>query len=244
MHSEKNGKVREVFKKIDINDVNIACKYHFPKGVKPIHFQIDENEENPKHCIIGIGDSGITAVEKIIKGNRDYLSLMADISHENLDKVKAENKLYLMGDAKDKEMLTVENRRTLSEFVKAYKKVYIVTRLDNDLNECNVAEKMVQHLRYIKREVVVIAIKPFLFELPPWREALVNDTLNDFEKYIQKLIVLDSEDLLGIEEVSALSLRESFDILNKMLASVMSGDYEYGEGIRINIHLSELLNEK
>lgn len=243
MHSEKNGKVREVFKKIDINDVDIVCKYHFPKGVKPIDFQIDENEESSKPCIIGIGDKGIDVVEEIIKGNSNYLTLNADICHRNLYNAKAENKLYLMCDVKDKEMLTVENRRTLSEFVKAHKKVYIVTRLDNELNLCKVVEKIVQHLYHINREVVLIAIKPFLFELPPWRLALVNETLKSFEKYVHKLIVFDSQDLLGIKEVSILPIKECFEYLDRTIARFMEGDYESGEEKVVNVSLIKLFNE-
>lgn len=243
MHSEKNGKVREVFKKININDVDIVCKYHFPKGVKPIDFQIDDNEESSKPCIIGIGDIGIDVVEEIIKCNSNYLTLMADISHRNLYNVKTENKLYLMGDVKDKEMLTVENRRILSEFVRAHKKVYIVTKLDNELNLCKVVEKIVRHLRHINREVVLIAIKPFLFELPPWRLALVNETLKSFEKYVHKLIVFDSEDLLGIKEASILPIKECFRFLGRTIARFMESDYESREEKVINVPLIELFNK-
>ena len=243
MHSKNNGKVREVLKKIDIKDVNIACKYHFPKGVKPIDFQVNDNVESQKHCIIGIGCRGIDHVEHIIKDKDNYLTLMADISHRNLNEVDTEHKLYLMGDTKDKEMLTVENRRTLSEFVRAHKRVFIVTKLDNDLNLCRVAEKIVQHLHRINREVVLIAIKPFLFELPPWRLALVNETLKSFEKYVQKLIVFDSEELLGIKEISILPMKECFRFLDSTIARLIEGDYEVTEEKVVNVALMELFKK-
>jgi cell division GTPase FtsZ len=204
---------------------------------------VDETEESGKHCVIGIGDSGINVVEKIISNNSNWLSLMADISHKNLNEIKAENKLYLMADVKDKEMLTIENRQVLSKFVRANKKVYIVTRLDNELNLCNVVEKIVQHLSRIKREVVLIAIKPFLFELPPWRVDLVNATLKSFEKHVQKLIVFDSEDLLGIEEVSILSIKECFGFFDSTIAKFIEGGCEIGEEKIVNVSLIELFNK-
>lgn len=243
MPSAKNSKVREAFRQINMKDVKIFCKYPLPKGVKLIDFQIDENEESSKPCIIGIGDRGIDAVEEIIKCKSSYLTLMADINHRNLYNVKSENKLYLMGDALDKEMLTVGNRRTLSEFVRAHKKVYIITRLDNELNLCKTVEKIVQHLHRINREVVLIATKPFLFELPPWRLALVNETLKSFERYVSKLIVFDSEDLLGIKEVSILPMKECFGFLDSTVAKLIEGDYEISEEKVVNVPLIELFNK-
>ncbi|MDD3591865.1 MAG: hypothetical protein PHO65_04455 [Sulfurovum sp.] len=243
MHRSKTGKVREVFKKIPIKDVKILCKYRFPKGVKPIDFQIIENEESQKHCVIGIGDSGIEIVQMNMKNNSNYFSLLADINHINLNNVDAEHKLYLMGDVKDNEMFTIENRRILSEFVRAHKKIYIVTRLDNELNMCNVVEKIVQHLHRINREVVLIAIKPFLFELPPWRLTLVNETLKSFEKYVHKLIVFDSEDLLGIKEVSILPMKECFRFFDNTIARLIESDYEIGEEKVVNVSLIELFNK-
>lgn len=244
MSSDKTGKVREVFKKIDKKDIKILCKYHFPKGVKPIDLQIYENADSLKHCVIGIGDTGIEIVEKIKKGKSNYLSLMADISHRNLNEVKAEHKLYLMGDAEDKEMLTVENRRSLSKFIRAHKRVYIVTRLDNELNMCKVVEKIVQHLKRLNREVVLIAIKPFSFELPPWRIERVEDILKSFEKYIAKLIIFDSESLLEIKEVYSLTMPECFDFLDQVIGLIIRGEYGYGDEMVTNISLFGVLNER
>jgi cell division GTPase FtsZ len=168
---------------------------------------------------------------------------MADISHKHLNKIKAENKLYLMDDVKDKEMLTIENRQVLSKFVRSNKKVYIVTRLDNELNLCSVVEKIAQHLSLIKREVVLIAIKPFLFELPPWRLDLVNTTLKSFEKYVQKLIVFDSEELLGIKAVSILSIKKCFELLDSTIARLIEDGKEIGVEKVVNVSLVELLKD-
>jgi cell division GTPase FtsZ len=244
MHNDKSSKARVVFRKIAMKDVKILCRYHFSKGVKPIDFQIVENEESQKQCVIGIGDSGIEIVQKNIKNNSNYFFLMADISHRNLNNIDAEHKLYLMSDVKDKEMLTIENRRILSEFVRAHKKVFIVTRLDNELNMCNVVEKIVQHLHRINREVVLIAIKPFLFELPPWRLDRVNATLKSFEKYVHKLIVFDSEDLLGIKEASNLSIKEYFRFFDSTIAKLIEGVCEIGEEKVVNVSLIELFNQE
>lgn len=221
MHNDKSSKAKGVFRKIAMKDVKILCRYHFSKGVKPIDFQIDENANSLKHCVIGIGDTGIDITGNIVKNNGNYLSLMADIDHRNLNEADTEHKLYLMGDVEDNEMLTIDNRRTLSEFVKAHKRVYIVTKLDNELNLCGVVEKIVQHLKHINREVVVIAIKPFLFESPPWRVERVNDTLKRFEKYVHRLIVFDSQDLLKIKEAAILSIKECYRFMDKAIADII-----------------------
>ncbi|HHD79393.1 MAG TPA: hypothetical protein ENK98_07165 [Epsilonproteobacteria bacterium] len=244
MHSDKSSKVREVFKKIDMKDVKILCKYPLPKGVKLKDFIIAEKEENKKECIIGLGDCGIDIVENIIKDNSDYFSLMADISHRNLNKLDAEYKLYLMGDVKDKEMLTLENRRTLSEFVRAHKKVYIVTRLDNDLNQSHVVDKIVQHLNRIKRDVVLIVIKPFLFELPPYRVELIEQILQNNKSYVNRLIVFDSQELLALKEVRNLSMKESFRYFDKIIKDVIENNDRFNHEKVVNINLIEVFNER
>lgn len=224
-----NDKTVERFRQIDMEDVNLICRVNNLKGVDILDYEIDENEESQKYCVIAIGDICIDTVEEITKDSNDYMFLMADISHRNLDEVNVGNKLYLMGNVEEQEMLTTNNRRALSKFVKSHKRIYVVTRLDNELNKCRVVEKMVQHLYRIKREVVLITIKPFLFELPPWRVELVNNTLKSFEKYIEKMIVFDSEDILKINEASILGTKECFRFLDHVIALIIRNEYDYGD---------------
>ena len=203
-----------------------------------------ENEVSQKRCLIGIGDTGNGIVQKYIKNNNNDMCLMADISHRNLNEVVSEQKLYLMGDVELREMLTVENRQLLTQFVRADTKVYIITRLDNELNLCLVVEKIVRHLYHINREVVLITIKPFMFELPPWRLDRVKDTLKSFEKYVRKLIVFDSEELLGIKEVSLLPMKECFDFMDKAIVSFIEKRLIETDEVFINVNLKDMFEKQ
>jgi len=201
---------------------------------------IDNSKEKQMRCVIGIGDSGIDIVVNITtKVSTVYVALMADIHHNNLNELLVEHKLYLMGDIESREMLTAENKKVLSNFTYEHKKVYIVTRLENHLNKCGVVEKISQYLHSIKIEVILIAIRPFLFELPPLGTELVNETLKSFEKYVQKLIVFDSQDLLELKEVSTLSMAECFGFLDSAIAGLIEGGCEVGEEPIINVSLEK-----
>lgn len=206
--------------------------------------QIDGSREKQMRCIIGIGDSGIDIVLKMTKASTEYVALMADINHGNLDDLIAEHKLYLMEDETNGKMLTIESKKALSEFAHVHKKVYIVTRLENHLNLCGVVEKIVDYLCSIRVDVILVAIRPFLFELPRFGAKLVNETLKILAKYVQKLIVFDSQDLLELKEVGTLSIAEYFKFLDTTIAELIEGGCEIGEEKIVNISLIALFNKK
>jgi len=230
---------RQNIRQIPIDSIERFCTYPLPKGVKLKDFIIQKDQRIKRYCIIGIGDSGINAVETIMQNSSHYLPLMADIDHRNLGKVNAEQKLYIMGDAEDKEMLTIENRRTLSDFVKMHQSVHIITRLDNDLNQSHVVEKIAQHLNRIKRDVILIVIKPFLFELPPYRIELINQILKDNERYVKQLIIIDSEDMLAMKNKCTLSLKDFFAFLDNVVKEVIEKKNRFGNEKVVTINLKE-----
>lgn len=226
-------------RQIPMDSIERFCTYPLPKGVKLKDFIIHKDQRIKRYCIIGIGDSGIDGVETIMQNSSHYLPLMADIDHNNLDKINTEHKLYLMGDVEDEEMLTIENRRTLSDFVKTHQSVHIITRLDNDLNQSHVVEKIVQHLNRIKRDVLLIVIKPFLFELPPYRIELSTQILKDNERYVKQLIIIDSEDMLAMKNKSTLSLKECFTFLDNVVKEVIEKKNRFGNEKVVTINLKE-----
>ena len=168
---------------------------------------------------------------------------MAHIDHQELYDNIADNKLYLMSDIEDEEILTVENRRLLSEFVMAHKKVYVVTTFGRETHRSEAVEKMLQHLRRIGRKVTLIVVKPFLFEVVPGRIRAINETIKKMELYAEKIFIFHNEDLLAIKESSTLPMSKVFSSLDNIIASVIEEDYDCSDEVVTNIYLKELLNE-
>ena len=244
MPSSQNGKAVLNVRQISMDEVRKYCTYHMPKGVKLKDYIVDENENSKKFCIIGIGGGGINIVEAITKDNSKYFSMMTHVDHQDLYDRDVENKLYIMSDIEDKEILTVENRRALSEFVSAHKEVYVVTTLGRETHRSQAVEKMVQHLYRIHRKVTLILVKPFLFEVVPGRIRAINATIKELEKYVEKIFVFHNEDLLAIKESSTMSMPEVFSSLDNIIASVIEEGYECEDEVVSNIYLKDLLNER
>ncbi len=244
MPSSQNGKAVLNVRQISMDEVRKYCTYHMPKGVKLKDNIVDENENSKKFCIIGIGGGGINIVEAITKDNSKYFSMMTHVDHQDLYNRDVENKLYIMSDIEDKEILTVENRRALSEFVSAHKEVYVVTTLGRETHRSQAVEKMVQHLYRIHRKVTLILVKPFLFEVVPGRIRAINATIKELEKYVEKIFVFHNEDLLAIKESSTMSMPEVFSSLDNIIASVIEEGHECEDEVVSNIYLKDLLNER
>ena len=215
-----------------------------PKGVKLKDFIVNENENSKKFCIIGIGGGGINIVESITKDNSKFYPMVAHIDYEDLNKRNIENKLYLMSDIDDKEILTVDNRRALSEFVTAHSRVYVVTTLGRETHRSEAVEKIVQHLYRIGRKVTLIVVKPFLFEVVPGRIRAINETIKKIEAYAEKIFVFHNEDLLTVKESSTLPMSKVFSYLDNIIFSIITEDYDYGDEVVTNIYLNELLDER
>lgn len=244
MPNSQNGKAVLNVRQISMDEVRKFCTYPMPKGVKLIDYIVDKNENSKKFCIFGIGGGGINIVETITKGNNKYFPMMAHIDYQDLYDRKAENKLYIMSDIEDKEIFTVENRRTLSKFVSAHKDVYIVTTLGRETHRSEAVEKMVQHLYRIHRKVTLIVVKPFLFEVIPGRIRAINATIKELEKYAEKIFVFHNEDLLAIKESSTLSIPKVFSSLDNIIASVIEEGCDCRDEVVSNIYLKELINER
>ncbi len=244
MPNSQNGKDVLNVRQINMDEVRKYCTYHMPKGVKMKDYIADDNENSKKFCIIGIGGGGINIVEAITKDNSKYCPMMTHIDHQDLYNHEVENKLYIMSDIEDKEILTIENRRELSKFVSAHKEVYVITTLGRDTHSSEAVEKIMQHLYRIHRTVTLIVVKPFLFEVVPGRIRAINETLKKLEKYAEKIFVFHNEDLLAMKESSTLSMPEVFSSLDNIIASVIEEGYECGDKVVSNIYLKELMNER
>ncbi len=244
MPNSQNGKAVLKVRQISMDEVRKYCTYQMPKGVKLKDFIVDKNENSKKFCIIGIGGGGINIVEAITKDNSNYFPMLAHIDHQELYDRKAENRLYIISDIEDKEILTVENRRALSKFVSTHKEVYVVTTLGRETHRTQSVEKIVQHLYRIHRKVTLIVVKPFLFEVIPGRIRAINTTIKELEKYAENIFVFHNEDLLAIKESCTLSMPEVFSSLNNIIASVIEEGYDCGDEVVTNIYLKELLNDR
>ena len=244
MDKKEEEYARENVRQINEDEIQKVCTYQLTKGVKLKDFIVNKNENSKKFCIIGIGGGGINIVGSITNDNNKYFSLMAHIDHQELYGNVADNKLYIMSDIEDEEILTVENRRLLSEFVMAHKKVYVVTTFGRESHRSEAVEKIVQYLHRIGRQVTLIVVKPFLFEVVPGRIRAINETIKKMESYAEKIFIFHNEDLLAIKESSNLSMPEVFSSLDNIISSVIEEDYNCDDEVVTNIYLNELLNER
>ncbi|MDD3602016.1 MAG: hypothetical protein PHZ17_01715 [Sulfurovum sp.] len=228
MHSDPIDKCRDSVRQIDPENIRKTCVYRLPKGIRLKDFVIEKNEKSDMSCVIALGNGAMKIIESIMNSGNNYWILKAHINHQKLDDIESGNKLYVMCDIEDKEHLTKENRRAISEFVQAHKKVYLLTTLGKEILRSEVLEEISQHLRRIGREVTVLAIKPFVFELAPGRIEIIDKTLEHLVHYVSKIIVFNNEDLIDVSEMSGFTIRECFNMMDRLIASVMDDEYKCG----------------
>ncbi len=242
---DKNEKVymREHVRQISEDEITIYSRRIFPKGVKLKDYSICEDENSKKFCVIGIGGGGINIVNSIAQDSNKYFTLSAHIDHQELYNSEVENKLYIMSDIDDREILTVENRRVLSEFVSTHEEVYVVTTFGRETHSSEAVDKILQHLRRIGRKVTLIAVKPFMFEVVPGRIRAINETIKKMEAYAKKILVFHNEDVLAIDGVSSMPIKEAFLFVNECICKVIEADYNFGNEIVTNIYLKDFINE-
>ena len=243
MDRDEKPYVKLNIRQISQDKIQKCCTYRLLKGVKLKDFIVNENENSKKFCIIGIGGGGINIVESITKDNSKFYPMGAHIDYEDLSKRSIENKLYLMSDIEDEEVLTVDNRRALSEFVTAHKRVYVVTTFGRETHRSQAVEKIVQHLYRIGRKVTLIVVKPFLFEVVPGRMKTINETIEKLEAYAEKIFVFHNEDLLSVKESSNAPMAKAFSALDNIIFSVITENYDCEDEVVTNFYLNELLDE-
>ena len=243
MDKKEEEYARENVREINEDEIQKVCTYKLPKGVKLKDFIVKKNENSKKFCIIGVGGGGINIVESITNDNNKYFPIMAHIDHQELYDNITDNKLYLMSDTEDKEILTVENKRVLSEFVSAHREVYVITTFGRETHRSEAVDKMLQHLRCIGRKVTLIVVKPFLFEVVPGRIRAINETIKKMESYAEKIFVFHNEDLLAINKVSTMSMKKTFLYANSIIRNVIEEDYDCCDEVVANIYLKDFLND-
>lgn len=208
---------KENVRTIPMENIDKCCEHKLPKGIKLKDFLVEEDANSHKICMIGIGGGGLNLVETISKNRRQYHSMMAHVDYADLDERECTNKLYLFSDVADREILTVDNRRALSTFVKGHKEVYVLTTFGRETHRCEVVEHMVQHLHRIGREVILIVVKPFLFEVIPGRIRAINNSIEKLKDCTQQIIVFHNEDLLIIKDKSDMTMSEAFSTFGDIL---------------------------
>jgi cell division GTPase FtsZ len=244
MDKKDEGYARINVRQIIEDEIKKCCTYRFPKGIKMKDYMLNKDENSKKFCVIGIGGGGINIVNSIAKESSKYFILNAHIDHQELYESNVKNKLYIMSDIDDREILTVENRRVLSEFVSAHREVYVVTTFGRETHSSEVVDNMLQHLRHIGRKVILIVVKPFLFEVVPGRIRAINETIKKMESYVEKIFVFHNEDLLALNEVSNMSMSETFLYANSIIQNVIEENYQCSDEVVTNIYLKDFLNEQ
>ena len=228
---------------IPLEEIDKMCTYELPKGVKLKDFIVEKDENSQKHCLLGIGGGGLNLVESISKNRPNYHTMMAHIDYDDLDKRECEHKLYLLSDVEEREILTVENKRALSTFVKGNKQLYVIATFGRETHRSEVVEVMVKHLHRIGREVTLIVVKPFLFEVIPGRIRAINESIKKLEAYTQKIVVFHNEDLLAIKEKSEMSMPEVFSAFNDVVRLTIEENKVHSSEQVVNVYLGDLISK-
>jgi len=226
---------------IPLEEIDKMCIYEFPKGVKLKDFTVEKDENSQKYCLLGIGGGGLNLVEYISKNRPNYHTMMAHIDYDDLDKRKCENKLYLLSDVEEREILTVDNKQALSAFVKGHKQLYIIATFGRETHRCEAVEMIVKYLHRIGREITLIVIKPFLFEVVPGRIRAINESIKKLEAYTQKIVVFHNEDLLSIKEKSDMSMPEVFSAFDDVVRLTIEENKVYSSEQVVNVNLRDLM---
>lgn len=243
MDKDEKGYSKINIRQINDDSIEKCCTYKLPKGVRLKDFLVNKDENSKKFCIIGIGGGGINIVESISKDNSKFQPMYVHIDYDDLNKRSVTNKLYLMSDIEDREILTVSNRKAISEFVSAHSRVYVVTTFGMETHRSEAVEKIVQHLYRLGRKVTLIVVKPFLFEVVPGRIRSINETVKKLEAYTEKIFVFHNEDLLTLKESSTLPMSKIFSYLDNIIFSIISEEHDYGDEVVTNIYLNESLHK-
>jgi cell division GTPase FtsZ len=228
-------------RQIPLEQIDKICTYKLPKGMKLKDFVVEKDENSQKFCLLGIGGGGLNLVESISKNRPNYHVMMAHIDYDDLDKRTCEHKLYLSSDVEDREILMVENKRALSTFVKGHKVVYVLSTFGRETHRCVAVETMVKHLHRIGREITLIVVKPFLFEVVPGRIRAINESIQILEAYTKKIMIFHNEDLLAIKEKSEMSMPEVFNAFDDVVRlSIEENRMHSGEHVE-NAYLGDLI---
>jgi len=226
---------------IPLEQVDKMCTYKLPKGVKLKDFIVEKDKNSHKHCLLGIGGGGLNLVESISKNRPNYHTMMAHIDYDDLDKRECENKLYLLSDVEEREILTVDNKQALSAFAKGHKQLYVIVTFGRETHRCEAVEMIVKHLHRIGREVTLTVVKPFLFEVIPGRIRAINESIKILEAYTQKIMVFHNEDLLVIKEKSEISMPEVFSAFDDVVRlSIEENRIHSSEQVE-NVYLGDLI---
>ena len=226
---------------IPLEQVDKVCTYELPKGVKLKDFIVEKDENSQKYCLLGIGGGGLNLLESISQNRPNYHTMMAHIDYDDLDKRTCEHKLYLRSDVEDREILTVENKRALSRFVKGHKVVYVLATFGRETHRCEAVKMIVKHLHRIGREITLIVVKPFLFEVVPGRIRAINESIKKLEAYTQRIMVFHNEDLLEIKEKSEMSMPEVFSAFDDVVRLSIEENRMYSSEHVENVYLGDLI---
>jgi len=177
--TEAQKKFKERVRQLERAEIRIACKY--PR-IGSEYFSlsdilVSETEQSHKCCILGLGTGGMRIVQEIADTDPDrYHILGIKLSEETCFMTKA---------------LSMQ----LNSFVTGHKRIYVLTTLGKRGRHSTSVERIIQHLRQIKRDVVLVVVKPFLFEVVPGTMHHINQTIKALEPYTRKLYCFSNEDI-------------------------------------------------
>ncbi len=166
---------------------------------------VTETEQSHKCCILGLGTGGVRISQEIADTDPDrYHILGITLSEET-------------------HTMTKTLSRQFNRFVAGHRRVYVVTTLGKQGRHSTSVERIIQHLHQIKREIVLVVVKPFLFEVVPGTMHRINQTIKTLEPYTCKLYRFSNEDI-GYKHLPIIDVWKQ---VTKQIHTVIEKDFMY-----------------
>ena len=183
-------------------------------------------EENPKIKIIGLGNSGIDTVNRMMSGglsNVEFVLMSAD--SQLLELGKANSKILLGteglgtgGNPVLGEKLAKDAEQEIAKSIKGADMVFITTGMGGGVSTgaSPVVAKIAKELGIL---TVAIVTKPFSWE--GQRIATANNGIENLRKYANAVIVIENDRVIQTVE-KQISLKEYFSIIDKITLDIMN----------------------
>ena len=184
-------------------------------------------EENPKIKIIGLGNSGINTVNRMISeglSNVEFLLMSAD--SQLLEFGKTNNKILLGteglgtgGNPALGEKLAKDAEQEIAKAIKGADMVFITTGMGGGVSTgaSPVVAKIAKELGIL---TVAIVTKPFSWEESK-RITRSNVGIENLRKYANAVIVIENDRVIQTVE-KQISLKEYFSIIGKIMLNIMN----------------------
>lgn len=209
----------------------------------------EEDLNEPKILVIGVGGGGNNALDRMIASNlkgAEYAAMNTDI--QVLNTCKAEQKIQLGkkltkgygagADSDIGEAAAIESEEEITDLIKGYDLCIITCGLGGGTGT-GAAPVIARYCKDLGILTVAVVTTPFSFENTP-RITAANQGLNKLQENVDTLLTIPNDKLIGLSE-KPLLLEDAFMIADSILKYAIEGitNIVYNKGM-VNLDFNDL----